>query len=124
MENRRKAAITAAFLLSVCVLYLLMGLLFGFYLTCPFRTFTGLRCPGCGLSHAASDIVRLDFEGAFRNNALFAPIFAYMIYFGIRYFSFYNSNKDPRTGMPATWVDISFLVILVVWWIVRNILGI
>ena len=76
-EERRKAAFTAAFLLAAVLLYLTAGVFFDFFIPCPFRTFTGLRCPGCGLSHAA--------------------------------------------GM---WIDLVFLVVIIFWWIIRNVIGI
>lgn len=33
---------------------------------CPVQHFTGVPCPGCGLSRAAMALLRLDFDAAFR----------------------------------------------------------
>jgi len=42
---------------------------------CPFRTFLGVPCPGCGLSTACSLLVQGDWNGAVRIH-LFAPFIA------------------------------------------------
>lgn len=44
--------------LAVVGLYALIG--------CPLRFFTGLPCPGCGMSRAAFSLVQLHFAEAFR----------------------------------------------------------
>ena len=117
----RKAALTAVFLLAAVLLYLAAGVFFDFYIPCPFRTLTGLRCPGCGLSHAAVCLTHFDLAGAFRENALFVPIYAYLIYTFIKIFI----PKKPHTGHDAgMWPDLIFLVIIIFWWIIRNIYGI
>jgi hypothetical protein len=40
---------------------------------CPFRTATGVPCPGCGLSRACALLVHGDLRGALRMHA-FAPM--------------------------------------------------
>ncbi|WP_346704035.1 DUF2752 domain-containing protein [uncultured Agathobaculum sp.] len=37
---------------------------------CPVQHFTGIPCPGCGLSRAAFALLRLDFWMAFRYNPM------------------------------------------------------
>lgn len=37
---------------------------------CMWSRFFHIRCPGCGLTHAALDLCRLDFSGAWRHNPL------------------------------------------------------
>ena len=121
--ERRKAAFTAAFLLAAVLLYLAAGVFFGIFIPCPFRTVTGLRCPGCGLSHAAVCLTHLNIKGAFMANALFIPIYAYLIYTFIK--TFIQKKKDPHTGHDAgMWIDLVFLVVILFWWIIRNVIGI
>lgn len=36
---------------------------------CIYRTVTGLRCPGCGVTHMCLSLLRGDLAGAFRANA-------------------------------------------------------
>lgn len=124
-DIKLKAALTAAFLLALVILYLLAGIFFGFFIPCPLRTITGFRCPGCGLSHAACDLARLDFHSAFRDNALFIPIFSYIIYVFVRtYIPILSNKKDPLPGKSGERIDMIFLAVILIWWIVRNILGI
>lgn len=131
-SKKNKAALMAAFLLALAIIYLLAGIFFGFYIPCPFRTLTGLKCPGCGMSHAATDVamavmalIRSDTDGAhvwiteaFRANALFIPIFAYIIYAAIRFLT----DKEDSHNMLFNVIDAVFLVVIVIWWIVRNII--
>ena len=113
----------AAFLLVICTLYLLLGVFFGFYLPCPFRLITGFKCPGCGLSHAAVSLAKFEFYGAFQANALFAPIFIFIIYEAFRYFIPLLNNKDPHTDENSMRIEIVFLIILLIWWVLRNVLS-
>ena len=40
---------------------------------CPIRRFTGIPCPGCGMSRALGCLLRLDAEGSFRSNPALLP---------------------------------------------------
>jgi len=46
--------------------------LVGIYLSigCPLRFFTGVCCPGCGMTRAVLALLRLDFSGALREHPL------------------------------------------------------
>ena len=121
--ERRKAAFTAAFLLAAVLLYLAAGVFFGIFIPCPFRTVTGLRCPGCGLSHAAVCLTHLDIKGAFMANALFIPIYAYLIYTFISEFVF-NIKRNTTNDVINRRIDVVFLIVIILWWIVRNIISI
>ena len=60
------------------VLVLPVGLFYYFFdpgthpgfLACPFRTLTGLLCPGCGSQRALHDLLHGDLAEAFSHNAL------------------------------------------------------
>ncbi|WP_239018698.1 DUF2752 domain-containing protein [Sphingobacterium corticibacterium] len=57
----------------------------GWFPRCPFKTLTGLDCPGCGSQRAVHAILHGDFEGAFRYNALLFPFIPYLtLGFGYR----------------------------------------
>ena len=129
-DQMKKAVIMAAFLLCFAIIYLLAGILFGFYLPCPFRTVTGLKCPGCGMSHAsthlalaASSLISSDTAQAhdqiieaFRSNALFIPIFAYLIYAFVQFCIYKDLGKTKISRV----IDTAFLIIILIWWILRN----
>ncbi|WP_225974845.1 DUF2752 domain-containing protein [Arachidicoccus ginsenosidivorans] len=46
---------------------------------CPFRSLTGLQCPGCGSQRAIHDLLNLDILGAFRENALMVVSIPYIV---------------------------------------------
>lgn len=92
--------------------------------TCPFKALTGLRCPGCGLTHAAIHLMHLDFNGAFHANALFVLIFLYIIYAVIRFLYYKKKDKNPLSDNVGKRIDIIFLVLMLIWWPVRNFIGI
>ncbi len=62
----RQTAGWAAVLLG----YYIFTQLTGLYIPCVFREITGLKCPGCGVSHMLVKMSRLDFSGAFEENQL------------------------------------------------------
>ena len=41
---------------------------------CPVRSWTGLKCPGCGSGRAMAALMRGDLPGAFYWNALLFPL--------------------------------------------------
>ena len=61
----------------------------GYGIPCFFKRITGLKCPGCGMSHAALEIVKGDFRAAFDYNKLSVTlvpvILLYLLYRDIRY---------------------------------------
>lgn len=133
-SKKNKAALMAAFLLALAIIYLLAGIFFGFYIPCPFRTLTGLKCPGCGMSHAAthlamaaSSLISSDTAQAhdqiieaLRSNALFIPIFAYLIYAFVQFCIYKDLGKTKISRV----IDAAFLVVVLIWWILRNIINI
>ena len=45
-------------------LYLMLRRMTGFSIPCLFRTVTGFKCPGCGVTHMLECMLRLDMKGA------------------------------------------------------------
>ena len=50
---------------------------------CPIRFFTGVCCPGCGMTRAAAHLITMDFSGAFHYHPLIfvMPVFAIAFFF-------------------------------------------
>ena len=66
----------------VLVMLLLLVLFEWFGLACPIHFFTGISCPGCGMSRAWASLIHLDFSKAFTYHPLFIlPIFMVLGYF-------------------------------------------
>lgn len=65
----------AAVLLFLGITALYRSLIAPLLPPCLLRTFTGLRCPACGMTHSAYAMTRGDFADAFAENAII-PVLA------------------------------------------------
>ncbi len=74
------AAVVLVTLAAAAAGYAAVAVRRGWGLPCLFRTLTGWLCPGCGMTHAAVALLRLDFRGAFACNALFPVYGAYGVW--------------------------------------------
>ena len=90
---------------------------------CIFHSITGLQCPGCGSQRAMHALLNLEIGEAVRYNALFVaalPFLAVLVTARAmrrRWPAFYAKT----TGAPVIW---TVFAVIVLWWILRNILGI
>ena len=91
------------------------------YPPCPFRTLTGLRCPGCGTLRALHQLLHGNVMAALRLNPLMVlslPLLAYC--FVGDFVHEVSGYRLPtlRIGPGPVWV---LLVVILTFWIVRNI---
>jgi hypothetical protein len=87
---------------------------------CTFLSLTGYKCPGCGSQRAIHALMHGDVVGAFKFNALLLiaiPWIALCLY-----------GETQRTRNPRLYARINapmlmwlFLVVTVLWWLLRNI---
>lgn len=114
--------ISAAILVGGCA-YALFCRRTGWGIPCPFHAVTGLNCPGCGVSRMLLSLLRLDFRAAFRHNAVLLcmlPLLLALIGFWIyRYIRFGTRSFGKRLQA----LELILVVILVVWGVVRNVIG-
>lgn len=112
---------TAAILLIAGCTYGILLHYTGIGLVCPVRFVTGLKCPGCGVTHMCLALMRLDFAMAFMANpALFLSAPLLMIIF-IPYLAGYirTGSRQMRSWQNTVlWICITFLVL---YGIVRNV---
>ncbi len=89
---------------------------------CPFLLLTTLKCPGCGSQRAIHQLLNLHLFEAFRLNALLVlsiPVLLWL--FAVEVLrkkrpSWYAATHSPR----LIWV---VLIVIILWWIFRNILN-
>jgi len=91
----------------------------GVFPSCPFRTLTGLLCPGCGSLRATHDLLHLRIAEAFAHNALLVgalPVLA---------FQWLHARWKPgqRPLSARNTVVFSWLAVVLIWAIVRNLQG-
>ena len=96
---------------------------FGIGIPCIFNRLTGLQCPGCGNSRAALALLRLDFSAAFRYNPLCFLEFGYIGW--VLFHSARNYLKDGKFTYqpPMLWIDLLILIVLLLWWPLRNFIN-
>src|SRR6202040_3378607 len=55
-----------------------------YFTVCGFKNFTGLPCPGCGLTHSFCALAKGDVFDAFSFNLLGPPLFVILVFVWIR----------------------------------------
>ncbi len=101
--------------------YLLFFMHTGLGIPCVFRLVTGLKCPGCGVTHMLVDLLRLDFAGAWRENAALMCLLPVGV--GLAIYALYvyiRTGSQPR----QRWYDgviLAMVAVLLVYGVVRNL---
>ncbi len=113
---------TLGCLCLVAVFYFLS--LWDIGILCPFRKLTGFLCPGCGNSRAVLALLRLDFAAALGHNLLFPAELFYLGWVLFHCCKRYLSGNRFSYRPPHIWLDIALLILLLLWWLLRNILHI
>jgi len=93
---------------------------------CSLRYFTGLYCPGCGMTRAVHSVMNLRFGDAFSYNLLWPLIVMFIAVSLYMWFSFLITGKSPfipfnrflRKHSIAAYL---FIAVLFAFWILRNI---
>jgi len=88
--------------------------------TCPFYLLTGLKCPGCGSQRATYYLLHFHFIEALKCNALMVislPIVCILSYIEL------IRKRNPHLYAIAykTKYIWAYLIIVIIWWICRNI---
>ena len=120
----RKLLLTALGLLALGLGYAAFIHLTGWAVPCLFRQMTGLKCPGCGVTSMCLALLRLDFAAAFRwNPGLMAlsPFLGALIALLIARYIRTGSWRPGRWQTACLW---AMLGLLLVWGVVRNVMGI
>lgn len=84
-----------AVIIILAFIYLAVFLSFEKGIPCWFNLMTGLKCPGCGMTHAIAQLWRGDIKGALEYNALCFSVLPitclYVMYRAVRYV---NSGEE------------------------------
>jgi hypothetical protein len=94
----------------------------GVFLPCPFRTLTGLWCPGCGLTRATHQLFHGDIHQALRYN-----LFVVVILLGLGSawlaWTLGAAGRSIRVRIPV-WVQVASVAVLLTFAVVRNLPGV
>ena len=123
-DRTRQLALAAFIWLGLAaaglVLFVFNPANFHFFPQCPFRTLTGLQCPGCGSTRAFHQLLHLHPVAAFKLNPLMVLTLPFIVY------GFLGFTKSALTGRPQRRLFIppiylwAWLVLLIFFWIFRN----
>lgn len=119
LQKLKKLGISAMVLAAGFAYYLAAR--FFFAVPCVFRTLTGFKCPGCGITHMLIAELQLDFAQAYAANPalyLLQPVVGYFI--GKMYACWFF-DKRCRWSRAENILLYVMAAILVVFGIIRNI---
>lgn len=113
--------LTAA--LTIVLLYFFVYPLYGKYFPkCPFFTFTGLYCPGCGSQRAIVSLLHGDLLTAVHDNLLAVLALPFILFSFVITIKNYFDEKKRKIGIVySTAFATSVFVIVLVFAILRNI---
>ena len=122
----RKAAIIAG--IAGIILLLAVYTFFdpsetAFFPKCPFFWLTGLKCPGCGSQRAMHQLLTLHFVEAFRYNAFMVITIPLILFLLVAELFRDRWPRLSRLGSSPT-LSWSILAAVLLWWLLRNLLGI
>ena len=91
-----------------------------FFISCPFYKITGYQCSGCGSQRAFHEILHLNFEEAFRQNAL---VLIAIPYFSLIFFTSFFQEKFSklRQFLIGKKTILILFVIVILFGIFRNL---
>lgn len=93
-----------------------------FFPKCPFFQLTGLKCPGCGSQRAIHQLLNGNFTMAFHHNAFLMILMPWLCAITVCQFSISSRLKETRNKLLHKWIVNLYVVLLILWWILRNTL--
>ncbi len=117
----RNKIIKLLLLFVLLIVYLLVGNYFHIYLACPIKKFTGLYCPGCGVTRMLLNILKGNFYQAFRYNVLVFISLPFFFFYYLYHLYCLSKNKTSKIQQlePGIWYFL--IVIFLIYGILRNI---
>lgn len=88
---------------------------------CPFYSFTGFFCPGCGSQRAIHKFLHGDIFGGFKHNYLIMLLPMVLIYDWAVILFNKHSGKKIKNILHYSKVTYSILAIILLFWLLRNI---
>ena len=126
-KSSRKSFYRLALAITIIFLFCLLYYLYDPTQTecfpkCPFYTLTGIKCPGCGSQRMLHNLLHLRLFEALRYNLLFVVLIPTLLFtITVRKFKRQFPKCYRTTIHPA--YSTAILVVIGLWWIMRNIFG-
>lgn len=123
--NMKRKRLSQVITYAVCIM--MAGFVYGifvkytgFAIPCPFRTVTGLKCPGCGVTGMCMALMQLDFQAAYRCHPmlfiLLLPLGAVCVRSAVNYIKdgSWQTNRWQKTVLYAS------IILLTGYGVIRN----
>ena len=107
-------------LLIIGVLYAVWCSVTGLGIPCVFHLFLGIKCPGCGMTHAAVALTHLDIAGAFAYNKLSVTVVPLLIVILLIQEIRYIRTGSRKINIPETAILGLMFAVTIAYWILRN----
>ena len=103
ISARTTAHLTAgAAVAGAAVLYRFSPQAYWFYPRCPFFALTHHRCPGCGATRAAAELLHGNLAAALHFNAGFTLLLPFVLaYFATAYWAALHEDRPAWPAIPA-----------------------
>ena len=125
MSRMRRIVFTMIIVSGGVVLYWLDPARYVFMPKCFFRTLTGWDCPGCGLQRAVHALLHGRFVEAFQYNYFLFMALPYV--FAVMYMEWFTKGEKHlrlRRILYHPYVLYAYVVLYLLWWVMRNVLGV
>lgn len=125
MNQKRRIVFTLLVLSGGVVLYWLDPARYVFMPKCVFRMLTGWDCPGCGLQRAVHALLHGRFAEALQYNYFLLLALPYVV--AVMYMEWFTQGERHlrlRRVLYHHYVLYAYVVLYLMWWVVRNVLGV
>lgn len=108
-------------LIAAGIIYYLLIRYTDFSIPCLFYRITHLKCPGCGITHMIYELSLFHWRKAMQANYFLfwtAPLLVFFVF----YESLLKSKQKKKRSQMIPKIEISYLVAVMLWMLVRNII--
>lgn len=107
---------------SIGFLYYMWVISTNIYIPCIFNLITGLKCPGCGITHMIVNFCQLKFSEAFvANQFLFISLPIICVVYFSREMYYIRNGTRPKRGKILRTFEYAMCIALIGFGIMRNI---
>ena len=120
-KNKPRFFIILLIIILGAVYFVFDPLKSSFFPSCPFKSFTGLDCPGCGSQRAIHELMHLNFKKAFEYNALLVLSIPYLLLLMVFNFESVKQRLPKLERILFGWKSVWIITIIVIlFFIFRN----
>lgn len=120
-ERIRKILTRIFFIVTAGAFYALFYARTGIGIPCPLRYFTGLKCPGCGVTRMCLSLLRGDFAAAWKYNAVLLCVLPFLLFLLCWIAYCYIKTGSVRYPRIVNILLYAIIIALLVFFVVRNI---